>query len=88
MGRRAKIGKLVMQHAKFSATVEEIVRATGAKPNTVRVVLHRAAANGSIHLTRFYRGRSARTIRVIVPDDSIVANLNGLICGLCGKVLA
>ena len=84
MGRRSTIGKLVMQHAQFSATVADIARATGAKPNTIRVVLHRAAANGSIHLTRFYRGRSARAIKVIVHDVEVDANLNGLICGLCG----
>ena len=86
MGRKSTIGTLVMHHARFNATVADIVRATGAKPNTVRVVLQRAAANGSIHLVRFYRGRSARTIKVVNHDDGIEANLNRLICGLCGKV--
>lgn len=86
MGRKSTIGKLVMQQARLSATVADIARATGAKPNTIRVVLQRAAAQGSIHITRFYRGRSARTIKVVSHDEGIEASLNGLICGWCGKV--
>lgn len=86
MGRKSTIGRLVMEQAKFNATVADIAKETGAKPNTVRAVLRRAADKGSIHLVRFYRGRSSRAIRVISHSEDVEANLSGLICGLCGKV--
>lgn len=78
--------KLIVQSAAFNSTVADIVRATGAKPNTVRVVLQRAATKGKIHIKRFYQGRSSRTIKVISHDEDIETRLNGLICGLCGRV--
>ena len=84
MGRKSTIGIVVMQSAQFNRTVADIVRATGAKPNTVRVVLQRAASKGSIHITRFYKGKSARAIEIDCHDDGIESRLNGLICGLCG----
>jgi predicted transcriptional regulator len=77
--------KKIVQSTRFNQTVAEIVRATGAKPNTVRVVLRRAAVKGVIHIERFYRGKSAKTIKVISHDEGIEARLNGLICGLCGS---
>lgn len=86
MGRKSTIGKLVMQSAQFNRTVADIVRATGAKPNTVRVVLQRAATNGEIHIKRFRQGKSARAIEINCHDDGIESRLNGLICGLCGSV--
>lgn len=75
-----------MQSAQFNKTVADIVRATGAKPNTVRVVLQRAASKGDIHIRRFYKGRSARAIEIDCHDDGIETRLNGLICGWCGNV--
>lgn len=86
MGRKRTIGLLVMQSAVMNRTVAEIVRATGAKPNTVRVVLQRAAVKGDIHITRFNRGRSSRAIMVEQRDEGLDSRLNGLICGLCGGV--
>lgn len=85
-GRKPTIGALVMQHAQFNATVADIVRSTGAKPNTVRVVLQKAASKGTIHISRFYSGRSARTMQVVRHDDSIEDNVNALICSFCGNV--
>lgn len=86
MGRKSTIGKLVMQSAQFHRTVADIVRATGAKPNTVRVVLQRAATRGDIHIRKFAQGKGNRRIEVDCHDDGIETRLNGLICGLCGRV--
>lgn len=85
MGRKQTIGILVMQSAQFNRTVADIVRATGAKPNTVRVVLQRAATRGDIHIKRFRKGKSARAITVDCHDDGIETRLNALICGFCGS---
>ncbi len=74
-----------MSAAQFNNTVAGIVKATGAKPNTVRAVLQRAATRGQIHIERFYKGHSARAIKVICHDDGIESRLNGLIFGMCGK---
>lgn len=86
MGRKRTIGQIIRNKARErSITVAEIVKETGAKPNTVRVVLMREAANGTIHITRFYRGKSARAIKVDSHDDGIETRVNSLICSLCGK---
>jgi transcription initiation factor IIE alpha subunit len=85
-GRKPTIGAVVMSKVQFYSSVAEIVRETGAKPNTVRAVLRRAADKGSIHIERFYRGRSARTIRVIYHDEPVVTDINALVCMWCGKV--
>lgn len=86
MGRKRTIGQVIRNKARErSITVAEIVRETGAKPNTVRVVLNQAAARGEIHITRFYVGHSARGIRAISHDEGIEARLGALIFGWCGK---
>ena len=85
-GRKPTVGAAVMQSARFNQTVAAIVRDTGAKPNTVRAVLQRAAVRGDIHIERFYKGRSARTMKVICHDGEVESRLNMLICGLCGSV--
>jgi transcription initiation factor IIE alpha subunit len=85
-GRKPTIGTIVMHKAQFYSSVSEIVRETGAKPNTVRAVLRRAANNGLIHIERFYRGRSARTMKIIYHDENPVAQINSLVCMWCGKV--
>lgn len=75
-----------MQSAQFNSTVADIVRATGAKPNTVRAVLRNAAMKGEIHIQRFYKGHSGRAMKVIPHDEGVESRLNGLIFGFCGKV--
>lgn len=89
MGRKQSIGIKIRQAARSGAkTVIDIVRETDAKPNTVRVVLSRMRSQGDIHITRFYRGRSARAIQVNCHDGGIETRLNALICGFCGSVKA
>lgn len=83
---KQKVKANVLIAAQFNHTVAEIVRETGAKPNTVRVVLQRAATKGIVHLTRFQKGRSSRAINVTCHDDDIESRLDALICGWCGKV--
>jgi hypothetical protein len=86
MGRKRTIGQIIRNKARErSITVAEIVRETGAKPNTVRVVLNQAASRGEIQITRFYVGHSARGIRAISHDEGIEARLDSLICTLCGS---
>jgi predicted transcriptional regulator len=68
-GRRSTLGKLILDKAVFCQTVAAIVRETGAKPNTVRSVLRRAADQGEITYTRFRSGRSSRAIRVEQKDN-------------------
>jgi predicted transcriptional regulator len=70
-GRKKTIGGIVMQKAAFCQTVAAIVRETGAKPNTVRSVLRRAADQGEIAYTRFRSGRSSRAIRVERTEDGV-----------------
>lgn len=84
MGRKSTIGSVIVQSAKFNRTVADIVRATGAKPNTVRVVLQRAATRGDIHIKRFAKGKGNHRIHVDCHDAGVEVRLNGLICGLCG----
>lgn len=86
MARPKTIGKTILQSAQFNRTVAEIVRSTGAKPNTVRAVLRSASVKGSIHLKRFYQGKSSRTIEVICHDEQRSADINALVCMWCGKV--
>ncbi len=75
----------MLQQARLCATVAEIVRATGAKPNTVRVVLLRAKAKGLIHIERFRRGQGALAIRATASDaETANGRLNGLIGRWCG----
>lgn len=84
MGRKRTIGQVIRNKARErSITVAEIVRETGAKANTVRVVLNQAAARGEIHITRFYLGHSARAIKAISHDDGVEDRLNALIFGYC-----
>lgn len=86
MGRKRTIGQVIRNKARErSITVAEIVRETGAKANTVRVVLNQAAARGEINITRFYLGHSARAIKAISHDDEVETRLNALIFGYCGK---
>lgn len=63
-GRKPAIGRVILMSAAFNRTVAEIVRATGARPETVRKVLIRAEDRGEIVLRRFVRGRCGRTIFV------------------------
>ena len=82
---RKGITTQVLTTAKFHQTVADIVRETGAKPNTVRVVLRRAATKGLIHLEKFYAGRGALRVRAICHDEGLEDRLNMLVCNLCGK---
>lgn len=78
----AKIKMAVLDSVGFGTTVAEIVRETGAKPNTVRVVLMRAKDKGIIHIERFYRGRGALAIRARQVDDenhSVAGEINRLL---------
>jgi predicted transcriptional regulator len=78
----ARIGRAVIDSVGLCSTVSEIVRETGAKPNTVRVVLLRAKAKGIIHIERFYRGRGALAIRArLVRDEneSVAGEINRLL---------
>lgn len=84
-GRKPTIGKAIMDSAAFNRTVADIVRETGAKPNTVRVVIRRAATKGIIHVKRFRLGMSSRAIEVEKTDDGIDSRLNMLVCSLCGS---
>lgn len=63
-GRPATIGAVVLEKARFYRTVAELVRETGASPDTVRNVLRRASDRGEIKLRRFLSGKSGRTIMV------------------------
>ena len=83
-GRRSTIGKLILDKAVFCQTVAAIVRETGAKPNTVRSVLRRAADQGEIAYIRFRSGRSSRAIRVERPEDG-VAMLEDIFFGRKGS---
>lgn len=85
-GRKQTVGLQVMQSAKFNSTVADIVQSTGAKPNTVRAVLRRAATKGEIHIQRFYKGHSGLAMKVIPHDEGVESRLNGLIFGFYGKV--
>ena len=76
----------VLSTAKFHSTVAEIVKETGAKPNTVRVVLRRAATKGLIHIEKFYAGRGALRLKAVCHDEGIEDRLNMLVCSFCGKV--
>lgn len=78
----AKLSSVVLQSVAFNSTVAEIVRDTGAKPNTVRVVLQRAKAKGIIHIERFYRGRGALGIRARLAgqeNEAISGEINRML---------
>ena len=83
-GRKSIIGSNVLNSAKFHSTVAEIVRETGAKPNTVRVVLRRAAVKGVIHLEKFKQGKGNHRVKAICHDETMTDRLNVLVCSLCG----
>lgn len=65
-GRKPTIGRLVLAKAPFCRTVAELVKATGAKPHTVRDVLRRASDRGEIVIKRFVQGKSGQTMFVEV----------------------
>ena len=82
--RRQTVARTILDKATLGRDVAAIARETGAKPDTVRAVLRRAACKGEIHLERFRRGMSHRAIKVsenveVVTVD--VESLNKLMMG-------
>lgn len=63
-GRPATIGNLILSKALFNRTVADIVRETGAKPDTVRSVLRRASDRGEVVIKRFYKGKQSKSMVV------------------------
>ena len=64
VGRPATIGNLILSKALFNRTVADIVRETGAKPDTVRSVLRRASDRGEVVIKRFYKGKQSKSMVV------------------------
>lgn len=84
-GRKPTIGLNIMASAQFNRTVADIVRETGAKPNTVRKVLRDAETRGVFVIRRLYKGRGNKRIEV-ESVESVTGALNALVCNWCGKV--
>ena len=82
--KRPTVANSVLNNALLGRDVTEIVRATGAKPQTVRQVLRRAFIAGEINLSRFKKGRSYRAVRIVEKVDVAVLDveaLNNLLIG-------
>lgn len=69
-----------MAAAEFNRSVADIVRETGAKPNTVRKVLRDAETRGVFVIRRLYKGRGNKQIE-IESVTSVTVALNTLVCG-------
>lgn len=76
--KRLTVTRKVLDSASLGKDVVSIVRETGAKPDTVRAVLRRAAVSGEIHLERFRRGMSHRALKVAEKVDCVVLDVNAL----------
>lgn len=70
-GRRKTIGKVILEKAVFCQTVAAVVRETGAKPDTVRSVLRKAADKGEIAYARFRAGHRPKVIKVERGYDGV-----------------
>lgn len=81
-GRKKSIGRIVMQKAVFCKTVAEIVRETGAKPDTVRSVLRRASSSGEIAMGKFVDRKGNRRISVVEENDGVCL-LEQIFFGVC-----
>lgn len=76
--KRPTVTSSVLNNALLGRDVTEIVKATGAKPQTVRQVLRRAFIAGEINLTRFKKGRSYRAVRISRKVDVAVLDVESL----------
>lgn len=76
--KRPTITRKVIDNATLGKDVAAIVRETGVKPNTVRVVLRRAYVSGEIHLKRFRKGASSRAIAIAEPQEVKVVDVTEL----------
>lgn len=76
--KRPTVASSVLNNALLGRDVTEIVRATGAKPQTVRQVLRRAFIAGEINIIRFKKGRSNRAVKIVEKVECVAVDIEAL----------